>query len=438
MTAWPFSPYARPVGSFQLPVPPPVPSGGLCDQLTVDFPSEWLPYILGALTQLTLQSTWQGDDAAIADAQSRAWAIIGTIGRASCVVEPPSDGEEVEEMSNIRIDCDCRVFVKCCDGSEVELLTSKNPGRVQPASPSAGNPTPTGGGGKSSVCGVMQANGTYTLPWPVNTGDVLTFSELFGSTHDDRYSFYYCPDGYLYVAGTCFGTIARGGTEPMPSVLYASIVADIGGTFMNVLNLDLLGNPQPFTIPSGVTNAQVVLQLNTDSLPNMSGDVSFCVQLTNNQPISWSHTFDLTVAPGGWLPIPYAPAPSLGPVWTSGTGFVGDEVVSSGTDDTLDSIQFAWATATNITSVQVAHSSTGDRGDNMGLRAVYYNGSGYALGTLYGNLTFSAGSFDEQIGGLITGVTSLQIYNDRSDHSSFADGIISKLIITGNGFDPWA
>lgn len=60
MLAW--GPYAHPTSSFNKPVPIPgaEPDMGPC--VTVSFGQAWLPYVLGALTQLLLQTTWDTDD----------------------------------------------------------------------------------------------------------------------------------------------------------------------------------------------------------------------------------------------------------------------------------------------------------------------------------------------------------------------------------------
>lgn len=60
MLAW--GPFAHPTSSFNKPVPLPgaEPDQGPC--ATVSFSRAWLPYVLGAMTQLMLQTTWLTDD----------------------------------------------------------------------------------------------------------------------------------------------------------------------------------------------------------------------------------------------------------------------------------------------------------------------------------------------------------------------------------------
>lgn len=52
--------YPYPIPSFRVPVPAPDVEPTDAPLVSVCFNYEWLPYVLGALNQLTLQSTWAG------------------------------------------------------------------------------------------------------------------------------------------------------------------------------------------------------------------------------------------------------------------------------------------------------------------------------------------------------------------------------------------
>lgn len=74
---WRPSVWAVPVSSFATPVVPPTYDPDHEELVCVKFSREWLPYVLGALTQLTLQSTWRSEDPDIvALAQARARNLI--------------------------------------------------------------------------------------------------------------------------------------------------------------------------------------------------------------------------------------------------------------------------------------------------------------------------------------------------------------------------
>lgn len=74
------NPFAPSVGSFQVPVTPPDIDPDEGELLTVCFNAAWLPFVLGALQQLTLQATWSGDDDTVLLAQSRAQMLLAMVG----------------------------------------------------------------------------------------------------------------------------------------------------------------------------------------------------------------------------------------------------------------------------------------------------------------------------------------------------------------------
>lgn len=82
---WNWTDYPTARGSFIAKVAPPEnePTDG--EQVTVCFSREWLPYVLGATTQLMLQATWDSDDdALIRLTQARADRLIQQMAREGC------------------------------------------------------------------------------------------------------------------------------------------------------------------------------------------------------------------------------------------------------------------------------------------------------------------------------------------------------------------
>jgi hypothetical protein len=59
---WPDSDFPRPVSSFEQPVPLVGVDPDAEPAVSVSFNAKWLPYVVGALKQLVLQSTWRTDD----------------------------------------------------------------------------------------------------------------------------------------------------------------------------------------------------------------------------------------------------------------------------------------------------------------------------------------------------------------------------------------
>jgi len=107
---WLPSPYAVPVSSFAEPVIPPTsePDGG--DQAVVCFSIAWLPYVLGALHQLLLQTTWQGTADEIQLAQNRANNLISIFGQNALVCP------NIMVIRNLRYDADCDCLQQTFDG----------------------------------------------------------------------------------------------------------------------------------------------------------------------------------------------------------------------------------------------------------------------------------------------------------------------------------
>lgn len=103
-----FPEYPRPVPSFRVPVPAPDVEPTDAPLVSVCFNYEWLPYVLGALTQLTLWSTWAGmDEDAPALAMRRGASLIEQFALAyddaACPVgDVPApywgDGESADDM----------------------------------------------------------------------------------------------------------------------------------------------------------------------------------------------------------------------------------------------------------------------------------------------------------------------------------------------------
>lgn len=89
---WANSPFAVPTSSFNKPVPLVLIDPDVNPNWQVCFRKEWLPYVLGSLQQLVLQTTWKVANVNELElVQARAQQLISTF-IAGCPVEVPSDG----------------------------------------------------------------------------------------------------------------------------------------------------------------------------------------------------------------------------------------------------------------------------------------------------------------------------------------------------------
>lgn len=322
---FPDVPWAEAAGSFVQPVRPPNsdPQSGL--QATLSLGCEWLPYVRGALYQLLLQSTWYGTSEEIGLAQQRAFDLISLFSASAA-----GDCGNAPVVAGNGIDCgeDC---MGCCLRYQNGVLQMFSCGvwtdvPGQPAGPGGqpggGSPQPAPGGGVAEYCAILPGQGQWLLPTKVSTGDTLLFGALEGAWHDTRDLFWNCPDGFVFAEGICGEVPVRGSPDPLPTSRHMSIIANIGGTFHEVLNLDAFHQPTVFTVPGGINNAQVVIQANDDMLSDLVGTVTFCVQVVNNQGGNWIHDLDFTVTPQSFQAVQSGFTFTLLARWVSGSGWL--------------------------------------------------------------------------------------------------------------------
>jgi len=135
-------PFAHPVSSFNQPVNPPLSDPDTGDLVTVCFAFEWLAPVMGALSQLTLQSTWVGEPDDILLAQNRAQLLCSmfSVGcgdgvdvrqnpESPCILQKSIDGGEtwvdfadltlcVPPITGVRVDSETDAVQTSTDGGE--------------------------------------------------------------------------------------------------------------------------------------------------------------------------------------------------------------------------------------------------------------------------------------------------------------------------------
>lgn len=314
---WPNSGFARPVSSYEAPVS--LVLVDPCDEpdLTVSFRSEWLPYILGSLKQLLLQTTWKTTDAdELWLVQQRAMDLLNCFMNA-VPPQPPLLGGLVEDfVMPIRVDCDCNVFVTCCDGSEVQLALKDM--LDQPNQPS-GAPQPPAGGGQQAYSQCLLPGKASILPTVVNTGDTLSVESINGAWNDTTNEGFIWRTGdglYYFLGAGQVGTEVYFGTDPVPTSPHMSLIAYIDGNFYGLYPGGGL------TVPAGIVNQQVSIMVNTDAAAaDMNGQVCFVINVVNNQGALWTFDCDFRISPSGFV----AGSPLfIAGKWVLGSGWVAD------------------------------------------------------------------------------------------------------------------
>lgn len=314
---WPNSPFARPVSSYEAPV-------GLvlvdpCDNpdLNVSFRHEWLPYILGSLKQLVLQTTWDTSDPdQLWLVQERAMDLLNCFMNAT----PPAlfaPGGILEDFEMpLRVDCDCNVWVTCCDGTEMQLASI---GMLDKPNQPNNAPLPPAGGGQQAYDQCLIPGKASILPPVVNTGDTLSVEAINGAWNDTTNEGFIWRTGsglYYFLGAGQVGTEVYFPTDQVPTAPHMSLIAYIDGTFYP------LYPGGGFTVPAGVVNQPVSIMANTDAAAaDMNGQVCFVINVTNNQGAAWAFDADFRVSPGGFV----AGSPLfIAGKWVLGQGWVAD------------------------------------------------------------------------------------------------------------------
>jgi hypothetical protein len=270
----PNSPFSRPSSSFETPVPAPGFDPGAEPLVCVSFNQAWLPYVIGSLFQLLLNTTFdlpEGSDA-FNIAQQQASTLIGRFMAAGRCVPLPNLGamEGDDQMLRVNPDNPCELQ-EFCGGDWVHFWGPDDCPAL------GGTANPTGGGPLNpSECRTYNASlngsGQWLLPVPVNPGDTVEVLSFEGAWADGS-GIWFCPDGQHYVLGHCADAVVTFGGDPLPTAPHAQIIFQSDGAFYNPLT-------GPVGIPSGATaNSDVVFQMNDPSLSDNTGDIQFKVRV---------------------------------------------------------------------------------------------------------------------------------------------------------------
>jgi len=250
------------------------PPDTLCFQLEIPNDPGYLSAFYGAIGQLAQWRTWELDDAHTANDVAAVWrAIYFALSPDNCV--KPKDvigtGGEDDFMLRQNPDNPCLLEssvdgITWCAWADLSKCLTANPAQPGPAGPG-----PTSGNSQIH-CLSLDANGKAILPIAVQGNWTIELLDREGGWTDG--AAWYCPNGDTFVGGLC-STIGRSnsGGDPVPSAWHMSTVAEINGAFYDGNSLII--------VPSGLTDQQVVFQANDASLSDNSGNIHFCVKVTN-------------------------------------------------------------------------------------------------------------------------------------------------------------
>jgi hypothetical protein len=280
----------------------------------------------GAIYDLSLWWNWEPDDAHTARVAAYAWRRVWlNLKQTTCDLVPVgSIGETFEEQDtmNFRTITDngeCLLQWKQCECPETWITLANLKDVPNKGQSGDGNspPPPAPGGGTTQYCYQLNANQTLLIPAGVSTGDIITLQSADGAGWDGVSTsfggpYYFCPDGRQFFLGACVGARVLVGTDPLSAISHMTIIAQINGSFYPFLG-------GAITVPSGVSNAQLLLQVNDQTLSDNAGSYNVCVQVQNNQATAWRHKLDMRVSNWGFVG---DNRNGVAGVWTAGVGFV--------------------------------------------------------------------------------------------------------------------
>lgn len=420
---------------FELPVvmnPPDY----LCFTVKVPNDRGHIGAFLGSLFDLTQWINWQRDPAKRGKDAAAVWRAIWTDLQAqSCNLPIAPRGAEIEDFMPLRVDCDCNVFVTCCDGTEKQILTSDQVKALIAGGTVPGAPQPPSGGGQQCYQLKLNAAQPQLVPTPVSTGDVIELQSALGAGNDGTVT-WYCPNGQEFFAGACVGTPFTQGGDPLPTAPHMSILVKLGSNYYQLV----VGTP--FTVPGGVSNVQPILQVNDAPLTDDSGDYSLNVCVTNNSAATFSHTFNFITTDGGFVPLPSGGSAPLGS-WSAGNGWLPTDAFVSPDNFRVMYLQRTFAART-ITGVTATYNYS--PGTFLSPTTAY--GMLVALSTLGGTREIDLVASALGAGGspvishgnvIIAGATGIELYLSSCDSTSPSDGscTLLSLTITGQGTDPF-
>lgn len=434
---FPDSDFAVPVGSFIAPVPRPLSDPDAGELVYIGVNCEWIPYIAGALQQLLLQSTWQYDTTdELNQVQGRAFNLISLF---NCATAPNKAqlqtfrGMEVEESMPLRVDCNCNVYVTCCDGTEKQILTGDQVKALMNTQPAAGSEQPAAGGGCVQYHGVLQGGGKWILPAVVSSGDTIELLNANGATNDGTDLIWRCPNGEEFVAGGCVGFATTSGSDPLPSANHLAVIALIDGAYYD-LSSGLLN------VPGGVTNQQVILQVNDDVLSGNSGSIDFDIQVCNNQTATWTHVFDFrSNAFASLITALNDGCGNFRGAYASGTGYETNALFCAARYADQLNIELAFSGSLELTSIEIIGSVSGFS------YTVSDGNSTFDFRDNAGHIFFStveptAPAFPYSWSGdqVVTSPLKLQLWAGMSASAPpGALGVVQQIVLSGKGHDPF-
>lgn len=289
------------------------PPDHICITVPVPNDRKHIGAFYGAIFNLTSARFWQDDLAHTAKDVALVWReIFDNLAPGACDFNVPDLIDEMEYQMSI---CEQLRFHNgklqglCC-GEWVNIDGQSTIDIGGPDQQGSGADQPTAGE-CTTYHASFSAKSTYLVPTVVNAGDTLEFTNAKGAGQDGTVSPWHCPDGSQFFGGACVGVGGPFGGDPAAAINHMALIALINGTYYSA-------SSGTITVPGGVANAEVTLQVNDSSLTDNSGSYVVDVAVCNNLPVAWQSVWDFTLTPGLMTELQFV----AGTTWMPGTGWV--------------------------------------------------------------------------------------------------------------------
>lgn len=255
--------------------------------------------------------SWANDDAHSAKRLINVWTDVLLHAKLGMCETTPNalHGAEIEDLMPIRVDCDCNVYVLCCDGTEKQILTSDQVKAAIAGGVVNGAPQPPAGGGCASYNLQITGGQLQIIPTVVNSGDTIEIVTAEGAKSETAGAGWQCPDGSSFFAGLCLGGVyTYDGAAYIPATPIGKIILYLDGVYY-----DLAG---PFTVPGGIANKTPMLVANYNPADAIQGDMKVQVKVCNNASAPWVKSWNFALVPG-----PFAAKDGNRATWVAGVGW---------------------------------------------------------------------------------------------------------------------
>jgi hypothetical protein len=301
------------------------PTDTVCFQINVPNDPGHLKAFFGVLYDLTIWKSWQRDAAHTGILAAQVWKQIWVNLQPSddnceCAIPIAEMDVDMSVCEQIRYNPTTNKFEGLCCGSW-SIIAGQPTGGFAPAPTAQGAPLPAPNGGCQVYQGSLNANGQWLCPAPVSAGDTFQIISINGAWTDGGAN-WYCPTGTIFYSGLCTVGSGVNGADPLPASPHMGLISKISGAYQYI------GDLAVHTVPGGVSNKLLILQANDASLSDDFGEITFQVQVCNNQVGTFIHQFDFTASNQGWQASVVGGVPAT--VYTPGVGWQQQYVVVTG------------------------------------------------------------------------------------------------------------